>query len=60
MAGRLSNKAGWHPDDVGVLLFVVAILLVAVFGWRWVREREEAENALPGRGDKRRGSQGPP
>ena len=38
----MSNEAGRHPGDVGVLLFVVAILLMGVAGWRWVREQEDA------------------
>ena len=38
---NLANEAALHADDWGVLLFVVAILLVGVAGWRWVREQEE-------------------
>ena len=38
----MSNEAGRHPGDVGVLLFVVAILLTGVAGWRWAREQEDA------------------
>jgi len=37
-----------HADDFGALLFVVTILLVAVFVGRWVREWEDAP---PDRGE---------
>ena len=43
----MSNEAGRHPGDVGVLLFVVAILLVGVGGYRWVREREREQEDAP-------------
>ena len=39
-----------HAGDVGLLLFVVAILLVGVAGWRWVREQKKKENASLGQG----------
>ena len=29
-----------QADDWGVLLFIVAVLLAGVVGWRWVEERE--------------------
>lgn len=38
---HLSTDALRHADDVGVPPFVAAILLVAVAGCRWVREREQ-------------------
>ena len=31
---HLANDALRHTDDLGVLLFIVAILLVGVAGWR--------------------------
>ncbi len=31
-----------HADDWGVFVFIAALVLVAVFGWRWVREQEDA------------------
>ena len=38
---HLATDALRHADDVGVLLFVAAILLVTVAGCRWVRKREQ-------------------
>ena len=55
----IAATAARHGDDVGVFVFVAALVLVAVFvfvaalvlvavfGWRWVREQEDAP---PGRG----------
>ena len=52
IASRASRRRndGAIADDVGMLLFVVAILLVDMAGWRWVRERGKTEDAPPGRG----------
>ena len=40
---ELLTDALRHADDWDVLLFILAALLVAVFGWRWVREREREQ-----------------
>jgi hypothetical protein len=38
---HLATDAAQHADDWGVFVFIAALVLVAVFGWRWVREWEQ-------------------
>jgi len=40
-----------HDHDWGVLLFLLAALLLGVFGWRWAREWQDAP---PDRGESGR------
>ena len=32
-----------HADDLGALLFIVALILAGVGGWLWVRQKEQEQ-----------------